>query len=249
MATTEQYLQTLVDSTNDIKNTLIEYGPSDYSYHKYLNDISTDIRAVIEYQKSIGLEGGKLFEKAVLWDGIQNFGTRTSYPYAFYGTTWTDDIYDPQYDITATANNGANSLFAHNSNITNTKVSISVSNTTNMMFYKCLNLVTIYKLIVTRDTLFPNNTFAECSALQNITIDGEIGSTISFKFSPLTVESMKNIIDHLVNYADTENAFVNTLTFMDSCWEALEADSAPRDDGYDYDGTWREYVTDLGWNI
>lgn len=122
-------------------------------------------------------------------------------------------------------------------------------------FYQCYKLHTIELLRVNSDTIYSNNdngtsslTFGACSNLTNITFEGEIGHHISFRDSPLlSVASMKNIIKHLVNYSGTDNAGVYVLTFQDGCWTNLEADSTPQDEGIEFSGTWREYVSSLGW--
>lgn len=80
--------------------------------------------------------------------------------------------------------------------------------------------------------------------MENITFEGEIGRSINFSYSPLSVESMKNVIEHLVNYTGTEKELSYTVTFTEACWTKLEADStAPNG------GTWKEYVASLGWNV
>jgi len=91
-----------------------------------------------------------------------------------------------------------------------------------------------------------NSTFLNCTSLKNITISGKINKSINFLWSPLTVDSMKSIIEHLTEFSETAYyAWKNTLTFSDACWEALEA-SGPAPDG----GTWRDYVMyTLRWNI
>lgn len=69
--------------------------------------------------------------------------------------------------------------------------------------------------------------------------------TISFQHSyMLTVQSAKNVIYALKNYAGTDKEFVYTITFHAYVWEKLDADqTAPG--GL----TWRQYVNSIGWNI
>ena len=115
-------------------------------------------------------------------------------------------------------------------------------------FTQCMKLHTIELLRVHRDTIY-NSTFSMCNALQNINFDGEIGQSISFKDSPLlSVASMKNIIkNNLVNLAQ-EGLDRKIITFANSCWTRLESSGAPKDDGIDFEGTWRNYVDFLGWD-
>lgn len=85
--------------------------------------------------------------------------------------------------------------------------------------------------------------FFLCYGLTYIRFAGTIPVSVSFSDSPLDVDSMKNIISCLVNYAGTEKAYTQKITFSTKCWEALEASgSAP--DG----GSWENYVYNLGWN-
>lgn len=95
---------------------------------------------------------------------------------------------------------------------------------------------------------FPN-TFINTRALTEIgEIVGKIGRTVSFSSSPFTPDTMKNIINALMDYSTT-NTLVYTVTFKADCWTALEAESTPKDEGIDFEGTWREYVISKGWNV
>lgn len=111
------------------------------------------------------------------------------------------------------------------------------------LFYGCRDLHTIEKFIV-HSEYSAGNAFSSCHMLKNITIEGEIGTTFDIKWSPLTVESAKSIITHLVNYAGTKNEFVYSVLFADSVWELLNAEGATAPD----DITWEEYVNSIGWN-
>ena len=65
-------------------------------------------------------------------------------------------------------------------------------------FNYCLKLHTIELLRVHEGTIY-NNTFNNCNSLQNITFseDSVIGQNIDFHWSPLSKESIENIIGHL----------------------------------------------------
>ena len=93
-----------------------------------------------------------------------------------------------------------------------------------------------------------NNTFYNAKVLANLTItSGKIMRSIDFSYSPLTPASMKSVINALENFSGTDNELKYTVTFKVDCWTALEADSTPVDEGIEYEGTWRDYVTNLGW--
>ena len=90
------------------------------------------------------------------------------------------------------------------------------------------------------------NAFQQCYALTDIAFSEDITpNNLNLQWSPITPESMKNIILALKNLTGTGSEYAYTITFNDACWEALEADStAPG--GI----TWAEYTRDIkGWNI
>ena len=109
---------------------------------------------------------------------------------------------------------------------------------------------TIDKIILKEDgSQIFNNTFNYASKLKNITFEGVIGKSINFQYSPLTVESMKNIIEHLKNFDginNGEDAYTQTIKFSQACWDALSADGTLAPNGKD----WIDYVQNaLGWNV
>lgn len=114
------------------------------------------------------------------------------------------------------------------------------------VFQSTPNLHTIDGLILKSDgsQTFPS-TFSGASALTDISnLSGKIGRDIAFSQSPLSVETMKRVINTLVNYVGTTSEGIYKLTFTTDCWTALEADSTAPDGG-----TWKEYVQSLGWNV
>ena len=92
---------------------------------------------------------------------------------------------------------------------------MDISNSSNNMqcFGGCLYLKTIEKLIVSDGKTY-NNTFINCTALENIVIEGVVGTSISFNnSSKLTDASVQSIIDHL---KDLTGATAQTLTFHET---------------------------------
>ncbi len=99
-------------------------------------------------------------------------------------------------------------------------------------FYGCTELNTIEKLILREDgtNTFTNNTwnfpFGQCINLENITIEGVIGDSISFWQSPLSKASVENIFSVL---SATANGKTLTLSsgskgeFTADEWDALVA--------------------------
>lgn len=118
---------------------------------------------------------------------------------------------------------------------------------TDAIFSYAQKLHTIRKLIVAEYITFPN-TFNACNSLKNIIIEGVIGRSLSFSYSPLTVESMKSIISCLKDYAGTSNEYTYTITFKASAFETLEAEGATAE----YNGvacTWAELIDNKKWNL
>lgn len=115
--------------------------------------------------------------------------------------------------------------------------------TFNQAFYNCSALQRIETLDLTGCTSSASlsNMFYGCESLTRIRVCGVISIKFDIKYSPLDVESAKNIILHLKNYTDTEEAHTNTIYFADSVWELLDADGNTAPHG----GTWRDYVFEV----
>ena len=191
-----------------------------------------------------GVIEGKEAEYNTFWDRYQNKGNKSSYAYAFYSTRWNESNYKPKYNIIPS---NSNSIFMQ-TGVKDTLVPIDITNVTGgnsvNMFQYTSNLETINKLIV-NETNDYTKCFISCKGLKNITFEGTIGRSISFADCPLSVESMKNVIEHLKDYSEDEtNRGKYTITFSDSCWRNLEASGAAEDGD-----TWENYVIKLGWLI
>lgn len=193
-----------------------------------------------------GVKQGRQEEYDAFWDDYQNSGGEANYYYAFAYGRFTEENYDPKYDIVCTANVTTSSqyIFSNSNGLTDTKVAIYANGRqANGMFNNCTSLRIIRKLVV-HEVLAYTGTFNMCSSLEDIIIEGVIGKTLSFAWSPLSIESMKSIIRALKDYSGTSDAFAYTVTFSDDCWNALDADGATSPNGT----TWRNYVTEIGWN-
>lgn len=115
------------------------------------------------------------------------------------------------------------------------------------LFYASSAIKTI-ELIRSHENTQYDRTFNGTNRLENIAFEGVIGQNISFSLSPLSVESMKNIILHLNNYAGTSSEYTHTLTLNASAFQALEAEGATAN----YNGvacTWAELIDNLKWNL
>lgn len=115
-------------------------------------------------------------------------------------------------------------------------------------FRLCSSLVTIRKLILQTDGKQTyTNTFDECSKLQNIVVEGVIGRTVTFRWSPLSVGSLKSIISCLKDYTGSSE-YSYTITFKASAFATLETEGATAE----YNGTpctWAELIDNKKWNL
>ena len=208
--------------------------------------------------------------RIALWNGIQNSGTRTDYQNAFRSWKNAHNYWTPIYDINPT--NVSMMFYGFTSDLGLPEVceragikmdwskvvafsqpfsysaipDVGVIDTTGA---KNLGSILMYAPVKKAHFILKsdgsqgfNGAFTGADNLTDLTIEGAIGQSFPIP-SPLTPESMISVITHLVNYAGTENEFVNKISFPDDCWEALESHSTAPDGG-----SWKDYVEKLGWN-
>ena len=140
----------------------------------------------------------------IFWDNFQNYGKREDYSYAFAHGGWNDNAYNPKYTIRPTL---CNNLFMANTGVTDTKVTIDLTNPNGNqkfgLFAGATKLKTIKKLIVNERINFQSSSpmFNKCNSLEDIIFEGTIGQNISFGSSPLlSRDSMNNIFEHLKTF-------------------------------------------------
>lgn len=139
------------------------------------------------------------------------------------------------------------SMFANSMFSVIKEIDISNSTATNEMFYLGYSgahiLTRIEGLVFSENTAIASSMFGYCDTLTYIGFNGTIASSLNASACPLTPESMKMAILCLKDYLGTDKEYAYKITFSDTCWAALEADSTAPDGG-----TWAEYVDKLGWN-
>ena len=128
-------------------------------------------------------------------------------------------------------------------------------------YYNCSSMTRIPRLWATSVTTYSSAFWNDKALIDIDIIEGEIKVSIGFNHSPLSVASLKNIVKHLKDYANTEYTHTYTLTVKASAWEGLE--SAGYDDE-DYEWieskygvpkdvfvgvSWGDVVLGLGWNL
>ena len=109
---------------------------------------------------------------------------------------------------------------------------IEISSQHMWLFANCSKLHTIGNLILREGCLFNSNSpFANCNALENITLTGVILNSVSFQWSPLlTIESIENIIsvlsDDVTGQTLTLNKAAKTAYYNAHSTEYANADEA-----------------------
>lgn len=219
----------------------------------------------------IGYKAGEQSGNNELWNVITKDGERTVYAYGFSG--WGGEFIRPPFKITPTGaanhmflrcgelksiekqyfdlSKATGSLSAFCNGCSNLEVieDINFRGSSGDYYYQAFSyatkLHTIERLPMS-ETTTSADAFLRCGALQNIMIDGVIGRSISFSYSPLTVESMISVITHLKDYSGTENAGKYTLTLKDTCKTLMAEQGAIEELG---GKTYDQYITDIGWNL
>lgn len=213
------------------------------------------------------------------WDNYQDYGNRTLYGQpnyndgGFSGDQWSDEIFNPKYDIRPTQ---AYAMFSRSSitDLTNLDINLDFSQCTDArqlfanskakylgildlskqayqygnLFFGCKELISIIKLILAKAKYSSHfhQMFQNCNSLTDINVEGVINQTISFSYSPLTAESAKSIISCLENFTGTENEFLYSISFSETTWSYLDAEG---DTASPFGTSWRDYIQLLGWNI
>ena len=129
------------------------------------------------------------------WLKFQQEKEAYGYRNAFWGGSWTDEIYNPVIDIVAIYGKNQNDMF-RSSAITTTKVPIYFKHVGATMVFNGSNVQTIPLLDVVEAVTYVN-WFTGCNNLTEITMSGVIGNDISFQDSPLNKASTENIISCL----------------------------------------------------
>lgn len=182
---------------------------------------------VAENQQRV-YDAGAKSEYDRFWDAFQAKGEGINYYYAFAYGKFDDENYNPKYPITTSGGvSTSRYLFYQSKGITDTKMPIYANgNDCHYMFSNCTGLVTIRELSVLEKQTF-TETFNWCSKLQNLTITGTIGNSLSLSHSPLTKNSILSVFNAL-----STTVTGKTITFKQTAveaaftteeWEALKA--------------------------
>lgn len=140
---------------------------------------------------SQGYYSGKQAQYDEFWDTLQNNGNAANYYYAFAYGRFTDENFNPKYDIKCSngTTTGRN-IFYGADNITDSKVAIIANKNNADYCFSQAGFETIREFNVQKTTTF-NTTFGTCTNLKNITITGEMGQNIDFSTcTKLTYDSL-----------------------------------------------------------
>ena len=266
-------LQSIAENMESVYGSAYLRGRDKGYYEGYEKGHSDGVESATGPAFTAGYDRGVEYEHGRFWDAFQQNGNRYNYTRAFATECWTDEIFKPKYDIRITAGYGTQTfqgsgLVNLKGKLEESGVVLNTSGCTNFLQFTqsaqithlpTIDLTTasstgyafsgartqyIEKLIVSENTAFQSTTFSYEGNLTDITVEGTIGTSINFQWSPLTVESMKSVISALKNFTGTGSEYSCTVNFSKACWAALEADSTAPDGG-----TWENYViSTLSWN-
>ena len=189
-------------------------------------------------------EAGKQAKENDFWEVFQDGGKTQNYYYAFAYGRFNDSNYNPKYDIRCSSGTTPSRYMFYQSGITDTKVGIYANaNNLYQAFNAATQLETIRLLNVYETTTF-DTAFNNCTSLKNITFEGVIGLDIDIHWSPLTTESIVNIIEHLSTTASGKTLTLNTKAVNSMVFPYTSAES-----GITYN-SWNELIaTRNNWTI
>lgn len=148
-------------------------------YHKGCSD---GISQGIDIGKEQGIAEGRQAEYDRFWDMYQDNGKRRNYNVGYGGTGWTDETYNPKYDMIC---NGSAQTMYGNSRITTTKRLIDWSAVTNTSyaFSNCPLMIEIVMLVVSETTPFHSTTFSGLTNLVDMRMGGTVGDGLDISNS------------------------------------------------------------------
>jgi hypothetical protein len=207
-----------------------------------------------------GKATGKAEENRAFWDCVTNNNTRTTYDGCFRETNFNyiTGGFNPPYalkpayavqllanargvtkikkgQIDTSNNNSSNYMFANCRDLEEIE-EIEIGSSCMYMFAECYKLKTIGKLIIRSGiTGLSSNAppFANCTALENITIEGVIPYTLKFHSSPLlTAKSVESIVSALSDTSSGQTMAFKT-TVKQTYFNAHSTEYADADEAWD----------------
>ena len=192
--------------------------------------IAEKLTAIAENEQRV-FDAGKAKRDYEWWDYYQKMSNgveRYNYLYAFAGSGWRDDNYNPIRPIKPTQNS---QLMFASSGITDTKVTVDIAcgkeaAALAATFSNATLLTTVRKFIVDEYTTMSSQ-FSNATALTNLTIEGVIAKTVNTQWCPLTKESILSVLNAMSVSVSGQTATFNKTAvnnaFATEEWETLIA--------------------------
>lgn len=168
--------------------------------------IADKLTTIADNQQRV-FDAGKTKEWSDFWDLHQSYGKPRSYSNRFY--SWNAEQYKPKYPIIVVENGSCQNGFAFAA-IKDTIVDITfLSGCDVTYFFQRSSIETVRKIICDK-TANVKNLFYRCTALKNVTFEGEIGYGFDVSDSTaITHDSLMSIINAL----ETKTSGTHTMTF------------------------------------
>lgn len=190
------------------------------------------LTTIAENQQKVydaGYADGAQSEYDRFWDEFQNKGKMASYYWAFFNDRFSDETYNPKYDLVISYGSAVDgkSMFQA-SPITDTKKAIFAWHSLDNAFYSATAMKTIRRLDVRETTKPLTNTFYKCTALEDLNMTGTLVASVDLSYSPLlSKESITSVINTMSATATGQTAtFSQTAVnnaFTTEEWNALKA--------------------------
>lgn len=200
----------------DVETTVTSVLESPFNKVKeYTNDLDTnqyDSISTIQYIDEKLPEVYAMGERDGVnawWLKFQQKKEEYGYRNAFWGESWSNEIYAPVRDIVAVSGKSQNEMF-RGAAITDTKVPIYFKQSGATYVFSSGYIQKIPLLDVVESVTYAN-WFTNATSLTDITMSGTIGNDIGFQFSPLNKASIQSIIGCLSSTASGK-----TLTLKES---------------------------------
>lgn len=223
---------------------------------------------------STGKEDGKTENYDTFWDAYQNNGRRGGYSYAFYGVGWSDITFKPKHNIIPNSSTREMFRYCLITNLRailqDLNVTLDTSNITNLSYFfggspnliatpdidcssatdlsslysgcTVIKTISLYNILETATVV---NMFMECTELENLTIQGSVGNSLSLVYSKkLTKESITNVVNVL-----SANVTGKTLTLSQTAVNSAFETSSGANNG-STSSDWNNLVnTKTNWTI
>ena len=255
MGTTKNKLQRMIDTKTELK-TVANNNGGEITDETPFSEYPPEFERVIGEKYEQGKTDGEQSESERFWNAYFPSRVEYGGTGVFSGVGWKDESFKPIFDMTfyhqglsmfyssrmtdivsSLEKCGVNFKFIDLKNLnqmfafakTKSIPPMKLLNgTMSATFANCSNLVTIRKLTLSSDgsDTFYSNTFGECTALENIELEGVIGkNNFNVQWSTkLTRESLLNILNCLKDYSSDTSGTVWTVTIGDTNKAKLTAD-------------------------